>query len=96
MQLVEGVAGSRRQRQVHVVSSIDRCEVRSEDVLVFCLVILADWPSKPPAARLPPRTGLSTGYPEPVTNQVTTAPGNSRRSATGSDTNIPVACGNPT
>jgi hypothetical protein len=34
--------------------------------------------------------------PEPVTNQVTTAPGSSRRNATGPDAEIPLACDNPT
>jgi hypothetical protein len=33
--------------------------------------------------------------PSPVTNQVTTPPGNARRSATRSDTAIPPTCGNP-
>ena len=33
---------------------------------------------------------------KPVTNQVTTTPGNRRRSATYSDTVILLTCGNPT
>ena len=33
---------------------------------------------------------------KPVTNQVTTTPGNGRRSATYPDTGIPPTCGNPT
>ena len=33
---------------------------------------------------------------EPVTNQVTTAPGNARQSATYTDTDILLTCGNPT
>ncbi len=33
---------------------------------------------------------------ESVTNQVTTAPGNGRRSATPPDTEISPTCGNPT
>jgi hypothetical protein len=32
----------------------------------------------------------------PVTNQVTTAPGSSRRAATAPDAGIPFACDNPT
>lgn len=37
-----------------------------------------------------PRSG------RPVTNQVTTTPGNTRRRATPSDTDCRLACGNPT
>ena len=33
---------------------------------------------------------------EPVTNQVTTSPGNGRRSATPPDAHILLACGKPT
>ena len=33
---------------------------------------------------------------KPVTNQVATTPGNTRRSATRSDTDICLACDNPT
>ena len=36
------------------------------------------------------------GIRKPVTNQVTTAPGNTRRSATRPDTDVCLACGNPT
>jgi len=36
------------------------------------------------------------GIRKPVTNQVTTAPGNTRRSATRPDTDICLACGNLT
>ena len=44
-------------------------------------------------------TGLSAGIRyrrQPVTNQVTTPPGNARRSATHSDTSYPLTCSNPT
>ena len=43
-----------------------------------------------PEAPLSAKTGRL-----PVTNQVTT-PGNTRRRATPSDTDCPLACGNPT
>jgi hypothetical protein len=36
------------------------------------------------------------GSGKPVTNQVTTTPGNTRRRATRSDTDTRLACGNPT
>jgi hypothetical protein len=41
------------------------------------------------------RTVDLPGSGKPVTNQVTTTPGNTRR-ATRSDNNIHLACGNPT
>ncbi len=41
-------------------------------------------------------SAINNSGPEPVTNQVTTDPGSSRRNATVPDADITLACDNPT
>jgi hypothetical protein len=52
--------------------------------------------SRPGCGRISDRVFRREDVVEPVTNQVTTALGNDRHSATYSDIDIPLNCGNPT